>query len=463
MPNDASNNIINDSSINDLLEGIESSEIEEVSGIQLNSDGSYAVKQSRSVRELMRMVWQWWELVQSLKRASDNYQEHVLEVNESENQTPEISSITIDATIVAKHAFDKFGRAIATGMKCPVCGRKIKNLGMGGYCSTECVLTDAKNKVMSYLLQPNDKYKDFQDCITELEKLLDQTTLLINAVAMIPDILRELTSFPIEYREFIKQKITEGFCDLRHLIAKAMIRKNELLRKMMQPIKLGWVSKPIAAVFTGIQAVQNAMITAQDTFNTAYSESMKFINSLSLPTGPNLALTAESFGWLCTPRSYISPLPYTSPSTSKIIVELPGGAGTQSLSLIKPLCPSGMEDIDFSSIEDIIQSCFPPLTPVDFYLEPELFEVRYLFSDQSDLVSQIRQQLTDLLRGGPDYLPSFENLLPIKKYTNMTINGETKPEVYLPNIGYIWFLLGLLDSWAPRSQGLVGSLLNPAL
>jgi hypothetical protein len=55
---------------------------------------------------------------------------------------------------------------------------------------------------------------------------------------------------------------------------------------------------------------------------------MQFINSLSLPAGPNLALKAGSFGWLCTPRSYMSPLPYTSPSATKIIVELPGGAGT---------------------------------------------------------------------------------------------------------------------------------------
>jgi hypothetical protein len=46
-------------------------------------------------------------------------------------------------------------------MTCPVCGKKVKYLGMGGYCSTECVLTDAKNKVMSYLLAPNKKYKDF--------------------------------------------------------------------------------------------------------------------------------------------------------------------------------------------------------------------------------------------------------------------------------------------------------------
>ena len=450
-----------DPKLDTLFENIENEEVEEVSGITFDTSdskfGSYVLKQSKSLQELMCMVQQWWEFVQSLKRASQNYQETKLEASQEDEIT------VIDATVVTKKALDKFGRALANGMTCPVCGKKVKYLGMGGYCSTECVLTDAKNKVMSYLLAPNKKYKDFQACLTELEKILDQTILLINAISMIPDILKELASFPEEYRKFVKEKITEGFCELRELIAKLMVKKNELLKKMMRPMKLGWICKPVAFMFTAIQAVQNAMIAAQDSFDYAYGVAMQFINSLSLPAGPNLALKAGSFGWLCTPRSYMSPLPYTSPSATKIIVELPGGAGTQSLLLTKPLCPSGLKCINFTLIEETIQACFPPLTPLDYYLEPDLFQIRFLFSDQSDLVSQIRQQLTDLFKGGPDYMPSFENMFPIKKYTNMTIAGVTIPEVWLPNIGYLWFLMGLLDAWAPRSQGLVGSLLNPAI
>jgi hypothetical protein len=46
---------------------------------------------------------------------------------------------------------------------------------------------------------------------------------------------------------------------------------------------------------------------------------------------------------------------------------------------------------------------------------------------------------------GPDYIPKFENLFPIKMFT---IAGKKVP---LPNIGYIWFLLGLMDSWGPHS------------
>ena len=42
----------------------------------------------------------------------------------------------------------------------------------------------------------------------------------------------------------------------------------------------------------------------------------------------------------------------------------------------------------------------------------------------------------------------------------MTFAGKKIP---MPNIGYLWFLLGLMDAWAPHSQALVGSLLNPAI
>jgi len=70
---------------------------------------------------------------------------------------------------------------------------------------------------------------------------------------------------------------------------------------------------------------------------------------------------------------------------------------------------------------------------------------------------QIRQQLEDLLIGGPDYIPKFENLLPIKIFT---FQGANIP---LPNLGYVWFLAGLFDSWAQHSKAMVGSILNPTI
>jgi len=39
--------------------------------------------------------------------------------------------------------------------------------------------------------------------------------------------------------------------------------------------------------------------------------------------------------------------------------------------------------------------------------------------------------------------------------------GIVIPELWLPNIGYLWFLIGLADAWGPHSQALVGSVINP--
>jgi len=61
---------------------------------------------------------------------------------------------------MTKAAFDKLGHALRNGIICPVCGHRVKYLLPGGYCSTECMLKDVKNKVMASLLAPNDKYKD---------------------------------------------------------------------------------------------------------------------------------------------------------------------------------------------------------------------------------------------------------------------------------------------------------------
>ena len=83
-----------------------------------------------------------------------------------------------------------------------------------------------------------------------------------------------------------------------------------------------------------------------------------------------------------------------------------------------------------------------------------------LLQKQDQLVSGVNIATVngeDLLKGGPDYIPNFENLLPIK---TMTFSGKDVP---MPNIGYLWFLMGLMDAWGPHSQALVGSLLNPAI
>lgn len=437
------------------LGAIESEDVEEVKGISFSADGSYAVSHSKSIQEILAMVQQWYELVRRLKNTDFR---NLANQTKVEATTDEDGTVSVNAMVYMKAAFDMYGHAYRSGMTCPVCGKKARFLPPGGYCSPACMLKAAKDKSIAFLRSPNDKYKWFQELINQLCAILDQTTLIINAIVMIPDIIKELAKLPDEYKQYVQNKIAEGFAELQELIQKAMVYKNELLAKILKPIKFGVIAKPIAAAIGAIQVIQITLEIAQEAFQMVFDVVKIILDSLSsIPSlPPGLVIPAESFSWALTPRSFMSPMPYTNPDVGKIFVVLPGGSGVPP-EVLKPLLPSALQSINFQAIDGVIQGMFPPLTPMDYYLPPELFKIRFLFSDQSDLVSQVRQLLEDFLKAGPDYIPNFENLLPIKI---MTFAGKKIP---MPNIGYLWFLLGLMDAWAPHSQALVGSLLNPAI
>lgn len=438
------------------IDSITIDNIEQTKGISYNADGSYVVKQSKSIREIMAIVQQWKEMVERLKRIDFKHiSESIKNVKQEEDNggTP-----SINAMVYMKAAFDMYGHAYREGMTCPICGKKARYLPPGGYCSVECMLKAVKDKSLAFLMAPNDKYAWLQEIINELCAVLDLANLTINAIVLIPDIIKEITQLPEEYKQFVYNKIAEGFIELQELIQKIMVKKNELLQKILKPINFGIIAKPVAMAMQAIEVIRTSLQIAQEAFNMAYDIVKLIIDKLGalMPNlAPGLCLPAESFAWALTPRSFMCPTyPIPPGDAGKIFVVLPGGMGVP-IEGIKSLMPSALQDINFSGIDTMIQSMFPPLTPVDYYLEPELFQIRFLFSDQSDLVLQIKQQLEDLLRCGPDYIPKFENLLPVKMYT---FQGKQIP---LPNLGYVWFLMGLLDAWAPHSKALVGSMLNP--
>lgn len=431
-------------------------QVEMVKGIAFSEDGSYNVKRSKSVKELLQQFQQWNELVDTLRRTVDDCDQNKPNTQIKQEWINEVESIkTINTELVIHSAFDKFGHAIRHGQTCPVCGKRVKFLQPGGFCSYECVLKHAATNLMSFMLQPNDYYKDFQDDIDRVIAVLDFISLVLNALMGLPNLLKDMATLPPKYKNYVMMQINVGFCFLQECITKLMIKKNKLLLKILSPIKLGFIPKPLAAIAGAIDAINIAIAAAVEAFNYGYDIAMKALSSLAFAPG-GLCIKAESFAVALSPRSFISPMPYTCPDAGKIFIDLPGalsmGTGVMKLAL-----PGALTSTFLQVIDVIVDSCFPPLTPLDYYLEPELFIIRHTFSDQSKLTMQIRQQLEDIMKIGPDYIPKFENLFPIKIYT---IAGKKIP---LPNIGYIWFLLGLMDSWGPHSQALVGSILNPAI
>lgn len=435
-----------DEALQSMLESIESKQEETTKGISLNEDGSYALSHSKTLRELMQMFEQWWELVQTLKMAANDVDKTFVEDPEpTEKQV-------INAGVYIQSAFDKFGHAFVLGTGCPVCGKKLKYLPPGGYCSMKCMIMDVKNKIMAYVTQPNDRFDKYIDVFDRILSILDQMTLILNAITMIPDIIKELAKIPEEYKQYVMLKINEGFCELQVLIQRLMIWKNKLLVKIMSEVKFGWITKPLAAMLSGLQALMNAIEEFKRMLMSVYDPTMAVLQNLTLFNGApfvgGLTIDANGFAWALTPRSFISPLPIGITSDmGKIFVNLPGAVGMDNIK--KAIMPSALMNMNFSAIDAVIQGAFPPLTPLDYYLEPALFKVRFELSDQGHVVEMVRQLLSDLLSIGPDYIPAFENLFPVK---------TRFPYV---NICYAWFLLGLMDAWAPHSKVMVGSILNP--
>ena len=249
------------------LDAIESKDVEEVKGISFSADGSYAVSHSKSIQEILAMVQQWYELVRRLKNTDFR---NLANQTKVEATTDEDGTVSVNAMVYMKAAFDMYGHAYRTGMTCPICGKKARFLPPGGYCSPACMLKAAKDKSIAFLRSPNDKYKWFQELINQLCAILDQTTLIINAIVMIPDIIKELAKLPDEYKQYVQNKIAEGFAELQELIQKAMVYKNELLAKILKPIKFGVIAKPIAAAMGAIQVIQITLEIAQEAFQMVF-------------------------------------------------------------------------------------------------------------------------------------------------------------------------------------------------
>lgn len=52
------------------------------------------------------------------------------------------------------------------------------------------------DKAISYMLKPNQKYKKFYDTLDRMIAVLDQTSMILNALASLPNIIYEMAAMP---------------------------------------------------------------------------------------------------------------------------------------------------------------------------------------------------------------------------------------------------------------------------
>ena len=82
---------------------------------------------------------------------------------------------------------------------------------------------------------------------------------------------------------------------------------------------------------------------------------------------------------------------------------------------------------------------FPPIIPLEYFMEPEMFDVRLALSDQSDIVKHTIEMLEMILKLNAEYLPRYKDLSLINP----------------------WFIIACFLGWGPKAQMSFGSIINP--
>lgn len=194
--------------------------------------------------------------------------------------------------------------------------------------------------------------------------------------------------------------------------------KNNCIILLLKPCKLGVIDDFLQSLFAPIQQVLMVVNQLRVALDSAFAVALK---AMQLPM---LTLPAGSFAWIATPRSMIR-LP------GKLYVEVPGPNAVPIASPINAL--------NVQSISTTIQGLFPPIIPLEYFMEPEMFDVRLALSDQSDIVKQTIEMLEMILKLNAEYLPRYKDLSLINP----------------------WFIIACFLGWGPKAQMSFGSIINP--
>ena len=97
-----------------------------------------------------------------------------------------------------------------------------------------------------------------------------------------------------------------------------------------------------------------------------------------------------------------------------------------------------MNNMNYTAIEQIVRKALPPITELEYFLEPTAFKVRWALSNNNaPLVKKMFQILEGLLVMGADTFPRYNRL----KLSN------------------VWFVLSILTGWGLQSRGVYGDFI----
>lgn len=364
-------------------------------------------------------------------------------VTEDEDGT-RTSKNTLDAAIGLTAAVDQFGHYLLKGGTCPVCGKHIDFMPGNGYCSLICAAEDLLKKVTETL---KGEYRtETPEIIDRIKNILDYFNLVLNVVQKVPDILAGTATMPKEYRDYVTAKVNLVFIELKKIINLLLIKKNELIIKLLRRIKFGTVDEKLAPLFAVINQIIRAVQLAKEALENALAVAYNTITNISGPfyIGP------QEYGFFFTAKSNMAICPFykTDPTVYKAgqLGKPFWGMGVMNIAFDMSKCQfkldigakSALQNVDFKKINEIVRKSFPPITTPEYLMDPDLFDVRLALSDQnSPAIEKLVRLLEASIVIGGDFLPSYERL----KLTN------------------IWFVVAILTTWGPTTRSIYGDFI----
>lgn len=351
---------------------------------------------------------------------------------------------TLEAAIGLVSGIDQFGHYLMKGGTCPVCGKHIDFMPGNGYCSLTCAAKDLLRKIAETL--KGEYTVETPEIIERIKNILDYFNLVLNVISKVPDILAGTASMPEEYRNYVTAKVNIVFLELKKIINLLLIKKDELIIKLLRRIKFGTIDAKLSPLFAVINQVIKAVQLAKDALEKALAAAYNTINKVSglFYIGP------QEYGFFFTLKSNMAICPFykTDPTVYKAgqLGKPFWGMGVMNIAFDMSKCQfkldigmkSALQNVDFQKINTIIRKAFPPITAPEYLMDPELFDVRLALSDQN---APAIEKLVRLLEGtiviGGDFLPTYERL----KLTN------------------IWFIAAILTTWAPTTRSIFGDFI----
>ena len=354
------------------------------------------------------------------------------------------SKNTFEAAVGIVAAVNDFGQFLQRGSKCPVCGKTVPFMPANGYCSLECAGKDLLKKLTSSI---SSEYEvETPEILNKIKNILDYFNLTLNVLTKIPDLLASFAKLPQEYKDYATAKLNLVFLEIKKIINKLLIKKNELIIKLLRRIKFGTIDAKLSKLFAAINSIISAVQVAKQALEKALNAAYKSISKASglLYIGP------QEYGFFMTLKSNMALCPFYKTDALTYPPEQLGkpfwGSGVINIAFDMSMCQfslnigakSALQNVDFEKINAVIRKVFRPITPPEYLMDPDLFDVRLAISDQNaPAIQKLIRTLESVMVFGGDFIPTYDRL----SLTN------------------IWFVIAILTCWGPWTRSIYGDFI----